>query len=190
MNGELQAKKFELKQELLMPLMLLFLFTTSAAMWICGVSFVSEPLDMVQVFLRYLLPIGFYYSLRNTPWFPFRNTVQKLSFATSLLCIIGLMVNIWGGELNPNFRRSRTSAEEGSSYRSAVNTWHTILQKDYFRSKDLTILLEAITEADLRGDVRTLRLSYDRTVFGFLRQSKQVCKLTGLSNAQFTINQE
>lgn len=174
-----------LEGKFLLPLLIAILFVTNIALCLCGFSFTPQPLNTVRAFLGYLLPITFYLTIKTTATFRLKGLMLKISLVVAVLSLFGLMIDLWGGELN--FRKTATNEELGASCRSDINTWHTILQKEYVPEKCQTIILDSITEEGIE-DIRIIELRYVRSLGGFLQQTKTVCKVKGYKNASFVVN--
>lgn len=186
-NGDSQHPSSQLlKGKFLLPLLIAILFVANIAFCLRGFSFTPQPLNTVRAFLGYLLPIAFYLAIKTTATFRLKGLMLKISLVVAVLSLFGLMIDLWGGELN--FRKTATNEELGVSCRSDINTWHTILQKEYVPERDQTIFLDSITEEGIE-DIRTIELRYVKSLGGFLQQTKTVCKVTGYRNASFVVNE-
>lgn len=183
-NGNSQSPNIAIsKQKILLPLLVLSLLVANALFCMGGFSFTIEPVNSLRILIGYLLPIGLFLSLRNTPAFRFKKVATVISLSIAILSLLGLAYALWGGELN--FRRSITNEQPGTSFRSDINTWHTIMQKE--NTDGLTITLDSQVEKGVE-DRRIIELMYDRTILGFLRQTKPVCKVKGGKDASFSVN--
>jgi hypothetical protein len=186
-NGNSQASEIEAsKQKLLLPLLLLSLFVANFAFCLCGFSFTPQPLNTVRAFLGYLIPLAFYLAIKNTATFRLKGLMLKISLVIAILSLFGLMIDLWGGELN--FRKTATNEEPGASFWSDINTRHTIIQKEYVRQRGQTIVLDSITEEGIE-DTRIIELRYVRSLGEFLKQTKSICKIDGYSDASFVVNE-
>lgn len=171
------------EQKVILPTVLFCLLVANVLFCMGGFSFTLEPLNNMRILTGYLLPMGLFLSLRNTPAFRFKKVATVISLSIAILSLLGLAYALWGGELN--FRRSITNEQPGTSFRSDINTWHTIMQKE--NTDGLTITLDSQVEKGVE-DRRIIELMYDRTILGFLRQTKPVCKVKGGKDASFSVN--
>lgn len=186
-NGDSQYPSNQLlKGKFLLPLLIAILSVANIAFCLCHFSFTLQPLNTVRAFLGYLLPVAFYLAIKTTATFRLKGLMLKISLVVAVLSLFGLMIDLWGGELN--FRKTVTNEELGVSCRSDINTWHTILQKEYIPERGQTIVLDSIMEEGIE-DIRIIELRYARSLGGFLQQTKTVCKVKGYRNASFVVNE-
>lgn len=174
------------EQKVILPAVLFCLLVANVLFCMGGFSFTLEPLNNIRILTGYLLPMGLFLSLRNTPAFRFKKTAIIILLSIAVLNLFGLVFAVWGGELN--FRKTALSENQDACFRSDINTWHRIIQKEYVRDNSQTIVLEAITEVGIEN-LRIIKLTYTRTLGGFLQQSKSICKLKNCKDANFTVNE-
>ena len=186
-NGNSQKPSFATsKQKTLVTLLILCLLAANVLFSMGGFSFTIESLNSFRMLIGYLLPIGLFLSLRSIPAFRFKQATVLISLSISILSLLGLAFALWGGELN--FRKTALSENQDACFRSDINTWHKIIQKEHVRDNSQTIILEAITEVGIEN-LRIIKLTYARTLGGFLHQSKTICELKDCKDANFTVNE-
>jgi hypothetical protein len=105
-----------------------------------------------------------------------------------LLSIAALLIDFWGGQLNFLGRLSEP-LKEGQSYRSDINTWHTVIQMRHLKSEDVQVVLEMVVEKGIEP-VKTIELKYIRSMGQFVKQSKLVCSGLSYSDARFEVDEQ